>query len=189
MKAVTMLKPQTLLSISILICFFWCGIMSAQKVQPNNSTVAGKPLSKNLIKLAGEPIPGAEIYVELEPDDEPIANINCMPKLSLVENENNTVTATISCAELLPATHYFQFTGSLNLVKLYKISATENNVSGTVVFEYNNKRTVVRATFVRGQASPTIVAKLTGTPAIVIIKGERMNNQLDLQADPKKGAQ
>ena len=25
--------------------------------------------------MAGEPVPGAEIYVELEPDDEPIANV------------------------------------------------------------------------------------------------------------------
>lgn len=73
-------------------------------------------------KSQGEPVPGAEIYIELEPDDEPIANV--------ITNENgefeiifsNTVDNLPNIANL-PSQGTFVFT-----IKPSKIFSSKHNL-------------------------------------------------------------
>ena len=52
--------------------------------------------------LAGEPVPGAEVYVELEPDDEPIANVQT--------NNDGEFLFTIPPGKKIPEHGFFKIT-------------------------------------------------------------------------------
>ena len=66
---------------------------------------------------AGEPVPGAEIYIELEPDDEPIANV--------ITNEEGEFEITIpNNGQFIPDAGNFIFT-----IKPPKKFASENNLA------------------------------------------------------------
>jgi hypothetical protein len=55
------------------------------------------------IKLVGEPVPGAEIYVELEPDDEPIMN-------NTTDDAGNFELSSLPQGTVLPETGHIQAT-------------------------------------------------------------------------------
>jgi len=54
------------------------------------------------LPLVGEPVPGAEVYIELEPDDEPIANV--------ITNNDGEFMFAIPEGMILPKTGFFSIT-------------------------------------------------------------------------------
>lgn len=119
----------------ILFCFG--GNIFAQKVQPTNPVNKNNPKQGNSVKLAGEPIPGAEIYVELEPDDEPIFYSPEASK-TIINKDGFTINFLVS-DEVLNK-HSLTLTVSVtDIIKFLKIDLeNECFVDGLVIFSAAN---------------------------------------------------
>ena len=139
-------------------------------------------------KNPGEPVPGAEIYVELEPDDEPIF---FQPDFQTVtENPDGTITVTFSFWDdpAVVKKHTTKLKVTVDLIKFLKIQPNESEVDGFMVFSYNN-RGVKKAVHYSSsaQSSKVLIEQvLPMIPQTVVIKGERVGQPVKKDLAPAK---
>ncbi|MDP2037554.1 MAG: hypothetical protein Q8L04_09250 [Ignavibacteria bacterium] len=143
-------------------------------IQKNNA----QPKLQN----TGEPIPGAEIYVELEPDDEPICNPGApgqpdQPFQTITTNSDQSIiTVTYGATPTFASTHSITLKLVLDLKKILKIQPDECEVDGFIMLLYNNENIKKPMHYsCNVQSSNVEVVQLLPTiPQKVIIKAQRL---------------
>lgn len=144
----------------IILLFFW--------IQKNNA----QPKLQN----TGEPIPGAEIYVELEPDDEPICNPDQPFQTITANSDQSIITVTYGATPAFASTHSVTLKLVLDLKKILKIQPDECEVDGFIMLLYNNKNIKKPMHYsCNAQSSNVEVVQLLPTiPQKVTIKAQRL---------------